>query len=691
MTYLALLEEEGINAQYMVVMRPARRVVSFTLSSGSIYFNDFDFGYVSAIAVDGISLTLHTSSTLSAGQFYYDHEAGRIYIRKTDSTAPDASDYIVVTYEIHAATFDAHWYRNPTDNTTTEVYFDPIISSVPEIKSSVTDVLFGLLPTLSTSIGLVNAEHFLEKHVYDSSFLNKEILVYHWLDELETTNLKLVLRGRMGDVSYSGGRGSIRVFDTTDIFNKEFRSTGDAQFFNVTDFPRVDPQFIGKPIRTVYGRVDGFVPVNVDHTRDDPTTSDNRDWIVRANGALSHAVTATVTASPASTNTRTYLDSVVGLCVGDSIWLDKTTDEYRFITVVGANYIEHEALASGAATTGNTVKRGTVGNIEIIQNGVRYRAHYNRDWTESVHLSGALQFTLSSSLETSLSMPATLSSTDTVYARVYGKRNLVTLSGGAFGTNSAIYGNLTNAAVILFDILKTYQGLAESEINLTSFTTLLADVTDEIGFAIPASALDPYTKTKEVILRVMQSSLAKLYQDFDSKWKVSASGPIASTTKDITDDEIIRGSIDYAFDYSDVYSDFVVKYAIQEQSESTFTRSSSVRVESGYAKYVHGQSRTYETTSIHVDEAGAENLAEHLSFILGDRQGTYSLSTKNRFFDNIVADEISVTTEKLPGFEYNSDTERTRDFVISQIEKSLRRVKIKLTDQKGIQDNEASW
>ena len=686
MAYSDLLSEEGINAQYLAVLRPARRVSSWTLNAGSVYYSNFDYGYVYSVSINGVELTAGSSTTLSATQFYWDNDLQRLYVRKTDSTAPSGSDYIIVTYELFLGTFDAHWYRKPTDDTTTVVYFDPVISDVPEIKSNVKELLFGVLPTLSTSIKLINAEHVFEKHVYDSSFLNKEILIYHWLDDLSTDNIRLVQKGRMGDVTYNRGTISIRVFDNLNLFEKEFRST--QEFFNLTDYPSCDPAFVGKPVRTVYGVLDGFVPVNISYVRDNPTTSNNRTWIVRADGNLLNDVSTSVPASPVSTTTRTYVSSVVGLKVGDAVWIDKASDEYKIVTVVGANYIEHSAL-SVAATTGDLVKRSSVGSIDIVQNGKRYSALYNRDYTVTTHATNALQFTFSTSLESNLSMPSTLSSADQVFCRVYGKQNNVTISGGSFGTNSSTYGNLCNIQVILFNVLKRYAGLSESDINLSSFSGLT--LTDEIGIAIPETVRGDYPKIKDVLTRILPTGLLRLYLDFDQKWKVSALAPISSTTKTITDEEIIVNSIDYSFDFGDVCSDFVVSYNHRESSETGEANYSLVKSQSLNAKYLHSINKTFSQQSLHIDSSGAQTLANRLSYVLGDRQGEITLSTKNRFFDNIVGDDIAVTSTKLPGFDYDSETENSRNFRINQIDKSLRRVKIVLTDQKGAQDNSGSW
>jgi len=192
-------------------------------------------------------------------------------------------------------------------------------------------------------------------------------------------------------------------------------------------------------------------------------------------------------------------------------------------------------------------------------------------------------------------------------------------------------------------------------------------------------------------VRILKTGLIRLYLDFDQKWKVSALAPITTTSKTIDDAEIILGSVDYDFDYSDICSDVVVSYNHGERSETGNETYSLVRASSSLAKYLHGLNKTFSHESLHIDSTGAQTLANRISYAIGDRLGVMSLSTKNRFFNNIVGDDIEVSSTKLPGYEYDSEVENTREFRIEQIEKSLRRVKIKLADQKGVQDNSGSW
>lgn len=694
MTYAANLEEEGINQQYLIVLKPARRVSSWTLDTGSVYYNDFSLGYVSGVAVDGVDLTAGSSSTLSAGEFYWDNDNSRLYIRKYDSSAPAASDFIIITYEIHVATNDQHWYRIPTDSSTTVVYFDPYVVDPPQIKTTTKDLLFGVLPIQSTTLVLNNAEHFFEEHLYEGSFNEKNCDVYHLLGELDTANIKKVYSGIMGDIIYRKGTLSITINNDYQIFEEEFRSSGTVQFYKTSDYSQLDPKFEGKPVRTVYGMVDGFRPVNIEYVRDNPTTGDNREWLIRANGSSGHALSMTVPASPASTTTRTYVDSAVGVQVGDSIYLDKATDEYVFVTAVntsGDNYFEHLALSSGAAMSGDTAARGTLGNVEIIQEGIRYRAHYSRDWTESVDGNGVLQMTLDASLEANLSMANTLKTTDKVYCRVYGKKNTITLGGSAFGADSTSFGNLTDYGVVLFDILKNYVGITEAEINTTSFSTLQSTASDEMGFAIPEKATESYPSFQKLLAKILQTGITKLYQDDDLLWKVTQFAPISASTKTIDNEELLVNTINYSFENRDIYSDFNVEFLFEELTEEDSGRTQKEIATSGLAKYLHEVNKTFDVQTYHLISSEAATLAARLSYVLGERQGTLSLSTKLRFFDNTVDDEIKVQLETLPGFAYTEGTEREREFKLSDVNKGLRQVILTLSDQKGAEDNSGSW
>lgn len=701
MTYSALLESEGINRQFLAVLKPRRKAVGFTLFAGSVYSLAFTFGQVVSVEIDGSALTEAFTTSLTAGEFFYDTDSEILYVRTATNQDPDLF-FTVATYEIYVGTFDAHFNRVPTDASTRQVYFEPIITQSPQVVSSTSDSLFGFLPVHSSEIALSNATHILERHIYDSSFSDAEIRIYHWLDELETANVKQVFKGVCGNPSYSDEIVSVKLFSDLDKFNDDYRHGGtDASFYAQSDFPGLDPKFQGKPIRAVYGQADGFVPVNTDFTPSGQpvTTSDNRPWAVMNGEGTENSVTATVAASPASTATRTYLNSAQGFQVGDSVWLDRVvgTDEYKLVMVVNyaSNYIEHSALTGGAMASGDSVKRSYVSVVTIIQNSVAYTALYGRDYIETTMAVGVIGFTFTTTLEANVGLPNTLSANDRVHARVYGKKNNVTLGGPAFGTDDAEIGGLTHPVVILFDILKRRMGFTEAEINTASFTSAFAAYTDRVGLVIPELTTEAFPTYKAVLLKIIETILLQFYQDNDGKWKIFRLQPLVAYSKQIDDTELApRGTFQYDFDYSDVLSNVFVEYARREVAAETSITGATVSTASASsdnARFLHKINKQKTFKSIHLRESDAQVLADRLAIALGERRGSVGFATKPRFFDTVISDVIRVSRTRLPGFEYDTETERTRDLTVLEVRRGLSAVNISLEDQKGIEDNAGDW
>jgi len=694
MAYSDLIDEENIDSQYLVVMRPRRRVEGFTLFSGSTYQVSFDYGYVYRVEFDGAVLTDGTSSSLSADQYYYDQSANILYVRLTSGLDPDTG-WLVVTYEIYAGTIDAHHNRIPTDNSSDVVYFEPIISKSNNIKQTTDGALFGFSPTQTSNLALINAEHLFEKHLHSSTWNKCDVLVYHWLGDLDSANMKFVLNGLCLSIQYNPPLVSLRVVDRIDILSKEFsHPSGVDQLYSVVEFPELDPLYTLKPIRMVYGRVDGFVPVNVDYLDQAPTTSDNRTWAVCSGQTNLSDVVRTVAASPISTTTRTYLTSVSGLNIGDSVWLDKASDEYAIITDVGANYIDHAAL-SVACSSGDLVKRAFIGAISIVQDDVEYIARYQRDYTITTALnSNCSGFVFNTSLETNIGLPNTLKPTDKVFCRVYGPSNYVTLGGPSYGSNDTRTANLAHPSQIVLDLLKRCIGVSESEVEANSFTQALTDQSSGIGISIPDDAgASKFPKYRDIISQILKSCLAKLIINADGKWSMLTLKPLGAVSKTIADDEILVDSVSWDYDYDDVISKVVIEYDAQETGpKTTLTQLvSTVYSDSFVGKYLHKTDNVKTERSLWIYETEAQELADRMAFILGERSGEMVLRAKNRFYSVSLGDNIEVQRAYLPGFDVDGETIFTREHGIAEIDKSRTQVTIKLDDRKGIEDNSGGW
>lgn len=696
MAYADLLDSEGIKSQYLVVIKPRRlaNTASWALVSGTKYSQTFSFGQVVTCKHNDTLLDQASSSSLSDGDWYWNEISQILYI---DIGSDPALADIVATYELYIGTFDGHFNRDPLDSSSRVVYYEPLISRSPQIQSTSTDTLFGFLPSLSTSIEIVNLTQYLQEHLYSSSFNRCDVAVYHWLDELETGNVKLVTRGVCGSVSSNDQTVQITVYDNNSLFNAEFRHpTGDS-FYAESDFAFLDPNFQARPIRKVYGLVDAFIPVNIDYQSVNPANTDNRTWSCLKPHTNLGSVSTTVPASPACTTTRTYVASINGIMIGDSVWIDSSLgsgfDEFVIVTAIGANYFEHAIVANIAQPT-DVIKRSFVGNVTVFKDGVAYTAQYGKhydEYTDGVH--SIAGFSFFSTMEADLGI-SVLTPQDLVYARLYGNKDTVTLGGNPFGTNSAVAGCLTQGVVVFFDIMKNYLEIEEAKIDLTAFTTLQSTLADELGFAIPSQGQLNFPTFKDLFSQLAISLLLKIFINDDNEFSITQTGPVGATNKTIADDEILRNSFSYNFDYNDIRSDIFVQYKAREVSQRNQPGQlyySLVNADNPVAKRLHQIKKQETYTSLHFIESEAQTLANRLSYALGERRGIISFTTKNRFFDSEINQVVSISRTKIPGYAYDVDTLRTSAAIIVSTDKSLAEIKITLDDQKGIEDNSDNW
>lgn len=705
MSYVDLLLEDQVRSRHLAIITPRRKISTWGVYSGFIYSASYSgFPNPLTLEFDGeeMEFVANVGAFTTAGQWTYDATTSTLYLRTPQSSDPDTGQ-AVMYYPLYCCTSggESNWYSDPLDDTTDQVYFEPTIKAVPQIKSSTTDTLFGFLPVQSSNMILINSEHWLEPHLYDSSFNQASVKIYHCLgDDLVIENIKQVYDGLIASYNYTDTDVTFVMKDRYDEFSNEYRNPS-VSFYNTTDFPNLNPNFIGKPVRYVYGYVQGFVPVNVSYVAESegvtPTTSDNRTWCVMNETSGISDISRTV--SGGSTTTQTNINFAEGITVGDLVWLDRAsgTDNYVEVTNVSYSpaYIEHAAIPT-PMTSGDLVKKSFVSKVEIVQDNVKYRAMFGRDYTSTFTLAGSTcsGFVFSSSLESNLSMPSTLSPNDSVFCTVYGRSNDLTLGGPAFGANDLETNNITNPVMIIYDLLKNRIGIPESRINGSDFTALrTATATEALGFAIPDSSSAGFKSYKNLIIEILQSSLFKIVLDNDNKWTLKQVAPLGAIEKTIDTGEII-GGYSIAFDHKDILSDVLVEYAYREKSSDLAIQrptNQQVTATSDYARYHHKVEKQGSFTSLHFRTADAQALANRICFILGERSAAFSFNTGFRFYDSVINDAITVESDRIPGFTHINGTVRSRNAAIVSVTKSSKGVTIEAEDQKGIEDNSGSW
>lgn len=710
MTYASLLLEDGIESNYLVVIKPRRMISStaWTLVSGTVYSTPFAWGDVVSVTSNGTAQTLGTSAAVSSGQWYWDVAAEVLYVNV--GADPDTKD-VVVTYEIHVSTKGASWHRIPTDTESRIVYFDPIISSVPTISLSASDNTFGFIPSQSSSMTLSNEEHFIEDHASESSFCSADVELYHWLGEsLDAGNMKLIYTCLCTGIDYSSDQVTLQMTDRNTNLDQQYRPASSACFYTTTAFPNLDPEFANRPIRYVYGEVDGLVGVNIDYSAVEYTgsspTDKNRDWILMKGEA-----TGNITRNVISTAVMgvIVLDSVEGLRRGDMIRFyranDETKESWYYIKTVteSTNTIKVSVINDwdpGAEIEGSgslLVTRYWVRNGVWVQSEtgiVRFLwpgfANSNNDFAMFYDATNDVSgITLKDNFE---DLYGSFSARDVVYFNVVGNANTATIGGSAFGSTSS-NGGLSQGVVILYDLLKR-MGVIEAKIDTTAFAALQSTLADEVGFAIPHTSREDFPTYRDLLSELLQTLMLRLYVDSDGKWTVVHVKPMGSPVATITADEIIDGSVSYSLDTREIITTMQVEYALREvgaKHEVGTADRSTVAATSQTAVRLHGIEKQRTIQSLHTKEAEAQALADRLGALFSSRQGILKLKTTSRLHDLDIGDVVSVEREALPGFEYEKGTARTKSFVVVGISKDLSGVELELDDQKGIEDNAGEW
>lgn len=684
MSYNDLIQNEAIRTEFLVILKPSKRVTDWKNIVGYRYSSVFLYGYVVGVTINGEVQTLATSASPSVGEYFWDNETRTVYVIDSSIT----TSIVSVTYELYFATNGAHFPRIPTEEKSEnniDVYYEPVVIDVPAFKATLDQSIIGFLPSQTSRLTLGNYNSELEKYLYDSSFSKKQILVYHWLSKLKTENIKLLIDATMGNLTYTTSKLKIDIIDRIEIFSNEYRNENNS-FYKTSDFPNLSEYYVGTPITYVIGKSESINFINLDYNVDTPTTSNNRVWSIREGNS---SQTAYEVVFNTNTTTRTYPSfsggyTLEGLNIGDHIQIAQGLNNYyAIITDVnrsGILYIDHTAIPV-ACTVGDTIYRSTCGNAFIIQNSKRYKLFRTRDYVESV-INNVVVITLNSSAETNVGC-STLNGLEEIQGRVYGETNSVTKDGIAFGNNSEVFGSLTNPAVILFSLLKK-SGVQENEINLSSFDDLNNEIGDiEIGFALPLNDTNSFPVFKEIFINIFKSNLIQLFLNTENKWTVNYLKPLSTPDVTVDNSDILEKSLTYSIDYDDLVSNVIVGYDYSKTS----TRYKTQSYESNIAKFLHGINRQKTFNTFLLNKLDAYFLALQLSHIYGDRKGVISFRCKNRFFENFISDIIGVSLEKHVGFDYENGVSRERSYSIISIEKNSKDVTIIANDQKGVQEN----
>lgn len=723
MSYATLKLQENIESNLMAVITGRRLAAGSASYNANVFQIYFPFGFVSDISISGTAYVKDSAIPTASGHWFYDSSAKIVYIH-TAGVNPD-SLITVISFQLFYATKAVNWNRDPLDSTTEEIYFEGSMNTTPIFKSSMSDVVLGSIPIQSSSLSFHDPDFTFGELLDGSSFSRSPINIYEWLSDLNSSNIGFVGRGVVSGISVKGHNVTVNFSERADVFNQTF---GGTYLGLSVDFPNIDPNYTGKPIPVIFGRKHGIRCINIHY----PDANDiflvsqgsvfeGLSWQEMGCPVLASGSTGTQTkidvSNPSAFRANRFdpLDPNFAACMGENGAYEvlfftksgssKTLTAVATVTGISGDYILHTDIGTPRAD-GDQILIYPIMNVRVVQDGVTYKCFPFRDYSidaGSFPGNNCIQFR--GGFESGAGIPNPLGPNDTVYCTASGKRTLPKLNGIDFGYRHAVTGSFVDPVTIIYDILKTYVGLAENqvgtynnEINAVSFQDLVTpndttNVIDNVAAArVPDSSDLDFPTYQDLLSKLLLSAMCRLYLDSNLQWTIARIGAMSGDIQNVlTQDDIITDNTQFSYDWNEIATDIVVNTDIRElpiEVSGPVSAPVPYYYSNPTSKHLNNVVSTKSFDAlIMATGLGAATLAKNLALIFSQRRCQISLSGKLSLIEAKISDRMSLTSLRLPGFAFDGKTENTKQFVVVETDRGENSITVVGDDQIGIEQN----
>jgi hypothetical protein len=656
-------------------IEPARFVNDdLSLDSGTTYTMTFPF-VISKVVEQGTELT-EVSSSPSTGEYSFNTSTNLLTVNLNNAVS--SSNAVVVYYYLFYTIEKFRTIGSDPESPTVDLQdWEPKIISSPNIKQTIKNVINGQLTISSSNLNIINDNGDFNQYLtVNDSFYNKKVQVWHCLDDI--SNIQKIFEGRITGLTVRRTQVSMNVKDNLDLLSNP-ASMGDTEiFYNDDDFTKVQPGFIGEPVRYYFGSVSRYdtIPETVTNLTDaqkldptkmdeaictnyttDITTSNNREWTV---GRVGSNGTTNFSFSPSNvdntdanfTRLGTTAASVAKIHIGDTFEITGSgTYRERVYYVDRTNNYVYITKQAGVIAT-DTVQTNDCPSLVITDvSGNYYYPLYGRDYTAATSTTSGgnklIKITFTNNFETN-------------------HAGLTTLDPGVNQVYFKIKPNASdqNQATVLKEILDQ-AGLTT---NASSFTTAGTTLNVNAAFSIPLYNESNYNEYYKYVEKICQSTLGYIYlnNSFEIVYKLFAT---ISASTDITDTEIIVNTSNYKIDYQDIVTQFIAYNPHYNSNE--FVSTASQTASSNKARYLHNVINTDRFE--HVLENYTAKITDQIN-LRSESDITYTFQTKGINFDSTIGDEYNLTSNDLPG-QVNS-----KGIKIVEIEKGNTQTKLLAKD-----------
>ena len=259
MTYEEVILQTRSEKAILCIAEAVAEYKIFSVFSGSVYVKDMPH-FVSKVKQGTTLLTAATSTSLSAGQYYFSPTEKKLYVRMTDSSNPKTKA-IAVTHKLF---FSDTPLILPFDlNNGAKVEFEPRINSIGALGQQLDEENTGVVLETSSSIDFINTDGYFDSLFDLLVWENQAIDFYSWFPNIAITEAKKIFSGVVESKDFSSDKVTFKVKD----FINKLKNDVVLKFFSEND-GNVLPSINGKPKRRIYGQADQVKCVGVDAVLD---------------------------------------------------------------------------------------------------------------------------------------------------------------------------------------------------------------------------------------------------------------------------------------------------------------------------------------------------------------------------------------------------------------------------------------
>lgn len=246
-TFADLITKTAAHRICLIEIEPSELLASWTLYSGSVYYNEVGHFHVLSVEEDGVALTEATSiAGVTAGKWFFDASTGRLYLQASSGSI--FSKVIVANYRLYFSSNTATTGGGIIFN---DRFYEPFLAATPPIRQKKTDLFWGVSTVSDGMVSLINHDGYFDAIYSRFAWSNKTLRVLLGGEELPYAEYQTLFAGVIFEKQFGK-----TLFELSFVDKKyDLSDNLVANEFTEGTYPYIEAQYLGQPIPMVWGTV----------------------------------------------------------------------------------------------------------------------------------------------------------------------------------------------------------------------------------------------------------------------------------------------------------------------------------------------------------------------------------------------------------------------------------------------------